>query len=591
MPIRYLNKVLYLFSGNQTSLVALTALYLLTSALEVFGIGLIGVFLKFAENPEAMVSKNPLIRRLYTDFGFQDLRQFVLSVGILIMLLFAIKAILFMISQNYTWNILLGQQKILRNKLYRYFLLAPYEFYMSCNSAELINKIIGEVNRFIFTTALPFVTLVSQLIVFLALLILLFRTDASLLLTLLLAMLPVCLVFVFLSKRIQDWGRLLTVSHEEVSLLVGHGIGGVKEIRVIGCEPYFMSKMDHVTSQAARIETNFQTIQLLPRASIETLLVVCILGFVCLSLLSGDREFQDVLSSMGVFAISGLRMVPAASAIVVSLSAMRNSTHTLDLLYADLKEVEANSHSTDLQRNLLSDSHIKPIKFNEQIELQTLTYQYPNSSRLTIDHISLSIQKGQSIGLIGKSGAGKTTLVDLILGLLKPESGDIKVDGCSIYDNLSAWRSLIGYIPQSIFLLDDTIVRNIALGLPDHLINRNRLDEAIRLAQLEDLILDLPDGLHTRVGERGICLSGGQRQRIGIARALYHERDVLVLDEATSALDNETEKLVNKAIESLAGLKTLIVIAHRLSTIEHCDHIYMLDKGQVVRSGTYQEVV
>ena len=201
------------------------------------------------------------------------------------------------------------------------------------------------------------------------------------------------------------------------------------------------------------------------------------------------------------------------------------------------------------------------------------------------------LHKGQSIALIGKSGAGKTTLVDLVLGLLAPQSGDILVDGKSVYRNLRAWQDLIGYIPQSIFLIDDTLERNIAYGVPDEQIDAERLRQSIEAAQLKDLVEHMPEGVKTRIGEQGMCLSGGQRQRVGIARALYHEREILVLDEATSALDNETEHLVTEAIRALSGKKTMIIIAHRLSTVEHCDRIYLMENGQIVKSGTYQEVV
>jgi ABC-type multidrug transport system fused ATPase/permease subunit len=229
--------------------------------------------------------------------------------------------------------------------------------------------------------------------------------------------------------------------------------------------------------------------------------------------------------------------------------------------------------------------------FSYKLSLQNIIYQYPEVSTNAINNISFDIYKGQSIGLIGKSGSGKTTLVDIILGLLYPKSGDIQVDDVSIYQNLRAWQNLIGYIPQSIFLTDETIEKNIAFGVPDHLIDRTRLEKAIQSAQLEELMQQLPQGLKTEVGERGVRLSGGQRQRVGIARALYHERAILVLDEATSALDNETEKLVNESIKSLSGTKTMIIIAHRLSTIEHCDRLYLLGQGKILKSGTYQEVV
>ncbi|MEO1673567.1 MAG: ATP-binding cassette domain-containing protein, partial [Cyanobacteria bacterium J06631_2] len=214
-----------------------------------------------------------------------------------------------------------------------------------------------------------------------------------------------------------------------------------------------------------------------------------------------------------------------------------------------------------------------------------------DSSVEAISDMSLVVNRGESIALIGKSGAGKTTLVDLILGLLTPQSGDIKVDGKSIYENLRGWQNLIGYIPQSIFLIDDSLERNIAFGAPDHLIDRNRLDVAIEAAQLTKVVGNLPHGIKTQLGERGVLLSGGQRQRVGIARAIYHEREILVLDEATAALDNETEGLITQSIRSLGGNKTMIHIAHRLTTVEHCDRIYLLDQGRIIKSGSYEDVV
>jgi ABC-type bacteriocin/lantibiotic exporter with double-glycine peptidase domain len=229
--------------------------------------------------------------------------------------------------------------------------------------------------------------------------------------------------------------------------------------------------------------------------------------------------------------------------------------------------------------------------FLNQIVLDKITYRYPNTTLEALKNLSLTIKKGESVALIGKSGAGKTTLVDVILGLLIPEGGDIVVDGRSVYEDLRSWQNIIGYIPQSIFLTEDSLERNIAFGVPDHLIDHEKLRYAVQAAQLSEVVKDLPEGLNTLVGERGMRLSGGQRQRVGIARALYHEREILVLDEATAALDNETENLVTESIKSLGGTKTIIIIAHRLTTVEHCDCIYVLDKGQILDSGSYQDVV
>ena len=234
---------------------------------------------------------------------------------------------------------------------------------------------------------------------------------------------------------------------------------------------------------------------------------------------------------------------------------------------------------------------ISKLIFGHEIVLDDVSYQYPETASHSIKDVSLTIKKGESIAFVGKSGAGKTTLVDVILGLLTPQKGDIRVDNLSIYKNLEGWQRIIGYIPQSIFLIDDTIERNIAFGVPDELIDKQRIYEAIRSAHLEEVVQKLPEGIKTKVGERGVLLSGGQRQRIGIARALYHECEILVLDEATAALDNETERLVTEAIKSLGGNKTVITIAHRLSTIEHCDCIYQLEQGKIIKTGNYKEVI
>ncbi|MDV2993433.1 MAG: Protein glycosylation K [Chroococcidiopsis sp. SAG 2025] len=298
--------------------------------------------------------------------------------------------------------------------------------------------------------------------------------------------------------------------------------------------------------------------------------------------------------------MASIRLLPSVSNTIYAFGIMRNSTYSVDKVYYDLKEIE--NLEVERGQKILDERSLRKLfdsksyskcclPFEQEIILDKITYRYPSATETNLKEISLHIKKGQSIGIIGKSGAGKTTLIDVILGLLAPETGNIRVDGKTIYNDLRSWQNLIGYIPQSIFLIDDTIEKNITFGVPDDLIDKPRLEKAIQSAQLEELIEQLPDGINTVVGERGVRLSGGQRQRIGIARVLYHEREILVLDEATAALDNETESLVSEAIRSLSGTKTMIIIAHRLSTLEHCDRVYSIEKGQVVKSGSYQEVV
>jgi ABC-type multidrug transport system fused ATPase/permease subunit len=356
--------------------------------------------------------------------------------------------------------------------------------------------------------------------------------------------------------------------------------------------------MAREAQQFSKAESLFQSSQVLPRILIETALIVFIMLFISLSIIFFKQNMQEITEVIGVFAIASMRLIPASSQLLGAINQLKDSNYAVNMLYLDLKEIDKQGVNKPKKLNPQISSSVglnkdqnRTMTFGNQIDLDRITYSYDNSSQLAVKDVSLTIKKGQSIALIGKSGAGKTTLADIVLGLLEPKTGDILVDGKSIYNNLRSWQNMIGYIPQSIFLIDDTIERNIAFGVLDQLIDPERMSKAIKAAQLEELIAQLPQGIKTEVGERGVRLSGGQRQRIGIARALYHEREILVLDEATSALDNETEGLISEAIKSLAGTKTLIIIAHRLSTVEHCDRVYLLEKGRLIKSGSYQEVV
>jgi ATP-binding cassette, subfamily B, bacterial PglK len=337
--------------------------------------------------------------------------------------------------------------------------------------------------------------------------------------------------------------------------------------------------------------SGFFAFKLLPRIATETLLVVFLIGFTSVFLLF-NQDIKELTAVLSIFSLASIRLIPAFSNLVTGISSLKKYSFTLNKLYNDIKELE--KLEKDKSTKVASSDYRKAtreLNFSKEIVLDAVTYGYPNASGTALNSISMRIAKGSSIAFIGKSGAGKTTLVDVILGLLVPQSGDIKVDGESVYEDLRSWQNLIGYIPQSIFLTDETIERNIAFGVSDHLIDQERLKKAIKAAQLEELIERLPQGTQTMVGERGVLLSGGQRQRIGIARALYHEREILILDEATAALDNETESLITEAMQSLSGQKTLIIIAHRLTTIKDCNRVYELQKGQIVKEGTYQELV
>jgi ABC-type multidrug transport system fused ATPase/permease subunit len=594
----YLSKFFYILAGKKKQLLLLVFFFLLTSAMEAVGIGLVGPFVALASNPQ-FIYQNSWLHWFYIKSGLQNERQFLYLLSAVTVGILYFKSVLSFYGQRYVFNFSFRQQGELAAKLLRAYLAAPYVFHLDKNSALLIQNIVNETAKFTSGFMLPLLTSLANITVIFALILLLAKTNLLATLTVAGILLPTFYILYYFRHRISQWGKEASESNTEMIRVINHGLGGLKETRIIGCEAYFENQMKAQVHKYAAAASAFQAFSILPRILLEAILVTFLVGFTIVFLLA-NQNAEDLTSVLGVFAMASIRLLPTVSNMIFSLGVMRNTSYSVDRVYYDLKEIEEIAGNKNL--NLLGDPSWHKLfnssdyakcclPFEREIVLDKISYRYPSAKEANLKNISLHISKGQSIGIIGKSGAGKTTLVDVILGLLTPEDGDIKVDGQTIYSNLRSWQNLIGYIPQSIFLIDDTIEKNITFGVPDELIDKQRLDKAIESAQLKELIEQLPDGIKTVVGERGVRLSGGQRQRIGIARVLYHEREILVLDEATAALDNETENLVNEAIRSLNGTKTMIIIAHRLSTLEHCDRIYSIEKGEIVKSGSYQEVV
>ncbi|MBE9178845.1 ABC transporter ATP-binding protein [Oculatella sp. LEGE 06141] len=594
--VSYLSRFLYILADQKNKLFVLLALFLLTSTLDTFGIGLVGPFIALATAPDT-IQTNSLLSQIYTWIGFSSTNQFISLIGLIIVIVFYVKSFLYFNVQEFIHKFSYNQQRELRVRLLHSYLSVPYTFHLHRNSADLVNTITSETMRFCYGVVNPLLNVAANIAVLCFLLILLLKTDLTATATILGILLLVFLPYYYARNKIAAWGMEASKAGSEMIRVINHSLGGLKETRVVGCEAYFEEQLDEQAKRHAEVATKFSAFKTLPRISIEALLITFLVGFTSIALLNEDGE--SITSTLGIFAMASIRLMPSVSQLVSAVSVLRNSSYTLNKLYVDLKELEEQEtlRTHELQprsngsiTNGSRSSH-SSIRFHRDIVLDQLTYSYPNTSDPALRGISMTIRKGESIALIGKSGAGKTTLVDLILGLLIPDSGDIQVDGTSVYDDLRAWQNLVGYIPQSIFLMDDTVERNIAFGVPDHQIDYERLHKAIHAAQLNDLIEQLPDGVKTMVGERGVRFSGGQRQRVGIARALYHEREILVLDEATAALDNETESLVTEAIKSLSGTKTVIIIAHRLSTVQHCDCVYQMQHGRIVKSGSYEQVV
>lgn len=584
---KYLAKFLYIIAGKRKELILLIVLFIITSIMEAFGIGLIGPFIAVATNTN-MIHQNSWFELLYQQFNFSSEQNFIIVFGLSVIVILWLKSILGFYVQKSIFGFGFGQQAELRTRLMHSYLQAPYTFHLSRNTASLIQNILNETLTFANGILMPILFAGANLAIVIALSTLLLVTNAIATLVILIILLVLFLFIYKFRSTIALWGEQASKSNKKMVKIINHGIGSFKETKVIGCENYFTTQINGQAKIYREVVEKYHAFSLLARYILEPVLITFIVGFTILSLVAG-QTLETLAATLGIFGIASVRLLPSASNLIQSFGGIKHSSYVVNLLYHDLKEIEQLEIGSERRETVFNS--VNSIQFQENLQLEKVSYRYPKADEWALQDIDLTIKKGQSIGFIGKSGAGKTTIVDIILGLLKIERGDIKVNGVSVKNNLRAWQNLVGYIPQSIFLIDDTLERNIAFGIPDEEIDRYRLEKAIEMAQLTDVVVRLPQGIKTMVGERGVLLSGGQRQRVGIARALYHEREVLVLDEATAALDNETEALITQAIESLSGNKTIIIIAHRLTTLARCDRIYVMEQGRIIRAGSYQEVV
>jgi ATP-binding cassette, subfamily B, bacterial PglK len=594
--MHYISKISYILGDQSKKLPLIMGLFLFSSILESLGIGLLGPFIVLATDPEALHSTT-LLNQLYTEFNFQSEIQFITVFGLMLIILISFKGLIAFNVQKYVLVFCFNRLADLRSKLIHAYLHMPYSSYIEKNSATLINNLTDEAGKVCSIALMNLLLLVSHLTVTLSLILVLGVTDLNATVAIGIVILIIFTVFSQFKSQVARWGRDSSESLVDIIRIINHALGSIKETKVLGCEAAFEAQLALQANRFSESTANYYSFSTLPRYTLEASLFGFIIVFAIISLVLG-REPSTLTATLGVFALAAVRLLPSSSGVITAYNSVKNTSYAVDKLYLDLREIETFfSKPTCLPKNLSSTgennnlAQLKTPVFNSTLTLNSVTYCYPTVSEPALINVELFVKKGESIGIIGRSGAGKTTLVDVILGLLEPQSGDIQIDGVSVLGQRHVCRNLIGYIPQSIFLLDDTIMHNIAFGIQYGKVDNKRMQKAVETAQLSDLIESLPEGIQTVVGERGIRISGGQRQRIGIARALYHEREILILDEATSALDNNTENLVSEAIASLSGEKTLIIIAHRLTTLKDCDRVIEMDKGRIIRSGQYQEVV
>lgn len=563
----------YIFDKKEKfKLVLLLFAIAFTTILELVGVVAIMPFINVIMDP-TIIERTFYLEWLYSLCKFEDLNMFIALLGIILILIYIIKNVCVSLMYYFQYAFTFETQKKLSQRMLRCYMNQSYLFHLKNNSADLIRNINTDVTM-MFQAIISILGLVAEVAVCAILGVYLLIQDKSIAI----GMVFIFGVFIILfAKRFKNY--LTRIGNEDREYSAGivkwlhQSFGGMKETKILGREEFFCDKFEYNYYNWAEREKVFRLLQVVPRPVMEAVCVTALLGIIVLKLLNGTQSAYFI-TTVSVFAVAAFRLLPSINRITSNYSVITFNMPAFDAVYHDLKEIE----KMMAQNEKISEAE-EEILFTNEIEVRDLTFGYPEKEENVLENINIKIKKNQSVALIGPSGAGKTTLADIILGILKPLEGQVLVDGCNIEESPNSWKQKLGYIPQSIYLMDDTIKNNILYGQES--VDENRLQKAIEEAQLKEFVASLENGLDTVIGENGVCLSGGQRQRIGIARALYTNPDMLVLDEATSALDNETEEAVMDAINHLSGSKTLIIIAHRLSTTEKCDVIYEVKDKQV----------
>lgn len=559
---------------------------IIASFIELLGIGIIPAFI-IAIADSDIVFNTPVVGDMLKAAGIQTPKALITFSAILLMFIYVAKNV-FLILYNYLKvKFVKKRLVILQNRLFKAYLTAPYTFYLNQNSSVLLRNVTSEVNKVITGTLLPLLEITLHVMMGVFIIGSLLYLEPLITVVTMIVMAGGGGLFLKITRdKITDAGRQDRRARASMNKVVLQGLGAFKDTRVLKREKMFLDQYDKYAFQSIRANIYKSLVGSFPKAIIELLLVLGILSITLIMVWEG-RDFAIIIPILALFGVAGVKLMPIFANIIKVSNDLRYNAASVQVVYKDLKFLE--KRFSGFKKELLDDA--QRLELKNVIELKNVSFNYPENDEKVVRNVSLTIPKGSAVAFVGPSGAGKTTIVDIILGLLEPESGTVKVDGVDIRDNIHGWMSNIGYIPQSIYLLDDRIFRNIAFGIPDDEIDEHKLNSALDAAQLKELVEKIPMGLKTRIGERGVRLSGGQQQRIGIARALYNNPQVLIMDEATSALDNITEKVVIESIDRLRGDRTIIMIAHRLTTVKNCDMIYMMQDGSVINQGTYDELI
>jgi ABC-type multidrug transport system fused ATPase/permease subunit len=566
----------------------LLCLFLGLGVAETLGAAAIMPFMSVIANPQ-IIETNPLLSTIYERFGFSAYNQFLVALGI------AVAAVLvgtLMFGALTHWFLHRFTQMCsyrLSARLLGAYFSRPYVWFVSHHSVDLGRTVLDEVQSVVMRAVLPSMHLLSRLVVAVCLLGLIVAVDPAIALSA-----AACLggsyglIYLGARRYLARLGNETWRANQQRFKIAHEGLGAIKDVKVSGLEKAYLERFRVAARRHARNQANHQIIGILPRFILEGVTFGGMIAVVIALLILRDEGFAGALPVIAVYAFAGYKLLPALQQIYQDLVTMRVGARALERIHAELAEASPGSSARTFE--VRQDE--PPLALTSRLELVDVSYSYPGARSKALDGINMSIRANTTVGFVGATGAGKTTVVDIILGLLEPDHGRLLVDGVAVSaENLRRWQRALGYVPQHIFLADDTVAANIAFGEPPERIDTQAVEKAARMAELHEFVTQsLPQGYATAIGERGVRLSGGQRQRIGIARALYHDPGVLVLDEATSALDNVTERAVMSAVTSLGREKTIIMIAHRLSTVDACDQIFVLERGRLVASGAYAKL-
>ena len=579
--LNYLHEVFILIGKDRRKLPVIILCFIGVSAMDLLGLGLVIPYINLVIEPDAEIAE--IASRFFRFFNLNiDRETQMLLIGTVLFAVFLLRALGTIGINVITLSFALQKQLSLKLFLMKAYQQLPYIIYLKRNSAEYIHSIQSLTGSF-RGVLIALLRIVSDGIIVLVILALLISRDVYALF-LLSFLLGGSLFFydLFLRSPMTEYSRKQHPANRKAIRAISEALEGLKEIRILGCESHFFQSLKKGASESAFYAKRFSILQQVPRYLLEAILVLFVVLFVQFAFYL-EKGGASMVATLGLFGVAAIRLLPIANAFSSTLTTVRFNRDAIRILYEDVKDLGQKA-----PKKACSDNTPEPFV---SLGLHQVTYTYTDAKAPALQGLNLEIKAGESVGLIGPSGSGKTTLVDVFLGLLVPQSGNLTYNGRPLEHALTQWRSQVAYLPQEVFLVDDTLRCNVALGEDNRAINDHWLQEALKQAQLQTLVEQLPEGENTLLGERGVRLSGGQRQRIALARAFYHKRDILVLDEATSALDNETEKEIVEEIKRLKGQKTLIVIAHRLSTVQHCDRIFRLENGRIVAEGTPQQML